>query len=143
MRELLVSLVLLLPFAGCGFHDMDGGMDSIRAHFAMTEQELDRHAQAAASAGSLAAIAEEAGRHTDAMGELVDRMHGDLDGMTCAHGARLEMMSGLTGLHDHLSRHHADLDRALDLETARAACRQHDEDMRMMMRGMNMAMGRM
>jgi len=143
MRELLVALLLLFPFTGCGFHDMDGGMDPMRAHFAIAEQELDRHAQVAASAGSLAAITDEAGRYADAMGELVDRMHGDLDGMTCAHRARIEMMSGLTGMHDHLSRHHADLDRAPDLETARAACRHHDEEMRAMMRGMDLAMGRM
>ena len=143
MRELLVALVLLLPFAGCGFHDMDGGMDPMVAHLAMAEHELDRHAQAAASAGSLAAITDEGRRHADAMGELVDRMHGDLDRMSCAHGVWLEMMSGLTGMHDHLLRHHADIDRAPDLETARAACRQHDEDMRAMMRGTDMAMGRM
>jgi hypothetical protein len=143
MRELLVAFALLFPFAGCGFHDMDGGMNSMRAHFAMAEQELDRHAQVAASIGSLAAIAEEARRHTDALGELVDRMHGDLAGMSCGHGAGLQMMSDLTRMHEHLSRHHAYVDRAPDLETARAACRRHDEDMRAMMRGMDMAMGRM
>ncbi len=120
MKTATWMLAAALGTAGCG-GSMMSDPDEMRSMIDDARQENVTHVTTTDAADSLAQVRDEMNRHEGAMGDMMDMMDSEMDGMSHCNGSGMQDLRDMhDGMLGEMDQHGTAMDQAVDLDAATA-----------------------